>query len=129
MPRMVSIRHGRAGEYLACYLLEMAGIETFRVDGSFDLIAHSSQGELVRVEVKSATPNKQIHGGTYKFSRPRATLLADYYCLMALDLGLMRIIRGSLWRDRKTISMTKNKFTRALQQADLRWLKRDLTNR
>jgi hypothetical protein len=126
MARMTSIRHGRAGEFLACYLLEAAGLEASRVDGAFDLVVHAGDGKLTCVEVKTGTERKRQSGG-YKFQRPRVTLLADYYCFVALDIGLMRIFPGSIWRDRKEVSMPTREFTQAAQANDLRWLKRELS--
>lgn len=126
MARTISIRHGRAGEYLACYLLEAyAGLEASRIDGAFDLVVHAGDGRLMRVEVKSSSPRKRSSGG-YRFQRPRLTTLADYYCFVALDIGLMRIFPGSIWRDRKEVYMRNVEFTQAAQMNDLRWLKKEL---
>jgi len=126
MARTINIRHGRAGEFLACYLLEAAGLEASRVDGAFDLVVHAGDGKLTCVEVKTGTERKRQCGG-YKFQRPRVTLLADYYCFVPLDIGLMRIFPGSIWRDRKEVSMPSREFTQAAQANDLRWLKRELS--
>ena len=126
MARTISIRHGRAGEYLACYLLEAyAGLEASRIDGAFDLVVHAGDGHLARVEVKTSSRRKRSSGG-YKFQRPRMTVLADYYCLVALDIGLMRIFAGSIWRDRKEVFLPDKEFTQATQTSDLRWLKKEL---
>jgi hypothetical protein len=126
MARTISIRHGRAGEYLACYLLEAyAGLEASRIDGAFDLVVHAGDGRLVSVEVKSSS-RRSRPGGGYKFRRPRMTVLADYYCFVALDIGLMRVFPGSIWRDRKDLSMPDKEFTQVAMINDLRWLKKEL---
>ena len=126
MARTISIRHGRAGEYLACYLLEAyAGLEASRIDGAFDLVVHAGNGSLVRVEVKTSSRRKRSSGG-YKFQRPRMTVLADYYCCVALDIGLMRIFAGSIWQDRKQIFLPDREFTQPAMINDLRWLKREM---
>ena len=126
MARTISIRHGRAGEYLACYLLEAyAGLEASRIDGAFDLVVHAGDGRLVSVEVKSSSRRNRPSGG-YKFQRPRLTTLADYYCFVALDIGLMRVFAGNIWRDRKEIFLPDKEFTQAAMINDLRWLKKEL---
>ena len=126
MARTISIRHGRAGEYLACYLLEAyAGLQASRVDAAFDLVVHAGDGRLVSVEVKSSSRRNRPSGG-YKFQRPRLTVLANYYCFVALDVGLMRVFAGSIWRDRKEVSLPDKEFTQAAMINDLRWLKREL---
>ena len=127
MARTISIRHGRAGEYLACYLLEAyAGLEASRIDGAFDLVVHSGDGRLSRFEVKTGTEKQKRNGGGYKFQRPRLTVLADYYCFVALDVGLMRIFPSTIWTDRKTVSMRSTEFNQPAMIHDLRWLKREL---
>ena len=126
MARTISIRHGRAGEYLACYLLEAyAGLEASRIDGCFDIVLHAGDGRLARVEVKSSSPRKRNSGG-YRFQRPRLTTLADYYCFVALDIGLMRIFPGTIWRDRKEVYMRNVEFTQVLMIRDLHWLKKEM---
>jgi len=126
MTRTISIRHGRAGEYLACYLLEAyAGLEASRIDGAFDLVVHAGDGRLVSVEVKSSSRRKRTSGG-YKFQRPRMTTLANYYCCIALDIGLMRIFSGDIWRDRKELFLPDREFTQVAMINDLRWLKKEL---
>lgn len=126
MARTISIRHGRAGEYLACYLLEAyAGLEASRIDGCFDIVLHAGDGNLARVEVKSSSRRKRSSGG-YRFQRPRMTVLADYYCFVALDIGLMRIFPGSIWRDRKEVFLPDREFAQVLMIKDLHWLKREM---
>ena len=126
MARTISIRHGRAGEYLACYLLEAyAGLEASRIDGAFDLVVHAGDGHLARVEVKTSSRRNRPSGG-YKFQRPRMTVLADYYCCVALDIGLMRIFAGSIWQDRKELFLPDREFTQPAMINDLRWLKREM---
>ena len=126
MARTISIRHGRAGEYLACYLLEAyAGLEASRIDGCFDIVLHAGDGKLARVEVKSSSRRKRTSGG-YKFQRPRMTVLADYYCFVALDIGLMRIFPGSVWRDRKEVFLPDREFTQVFMIRDLHWLKKEM---
>ena len=126
MARSINIRHGRAGEYLACYLLEAyAGLEASRIDGAFDLVVHAGDGRLARVEVKTSSRRKRSSGG-YKFQRPRMTVLADYYCCVAIDIGLMRIFPGSIWRDRKELFLPDRDFAQVLMIKDLHWLKREM---
>lgn len=126
MARTINIRHGRAGEYLACYLLEAyAGLEASRIDGAFDLVVHAGDGTLARVEVKTSSRRNRSSGG-YKFQRPRMTVLADYYCCVAIDIGMMRIFSGDIWRDRKELFLPDREFTQPAMINDLRWLKREL---
>lgn len=117
---MVSrIRSGRSGEYFVAYFLELHGIECYRVDGVFDLIAYGDDGHLVRIEVKSAR-SSSIHNNSYKFRRtnPRAGL-SDFLFLVLLDLPLIRIFDGDEWRGRQTISLPSHEFNLRNQQRDL----------
>ena len=44
---------GRAGEYYVASVLEMAGIEATKLDGTFDLLAVTPAGTIISVEVKT----------------------------------------------------------------------------
>jgi hypothetical protein len=94
---------GRAGEFLAAYILESNNIECHRVDrrGS-DLWAKLPNGKLVTVQVKTAAKASIPRKGGPKSGRKSyyryhtGTLCnADWYIFVALDLELMRLMPAS----------------------------------
>jgi hypothetical protein len=94
---------GRAGEFLAAYILESNNIECHRVDrrGS-DLWAKLPNGKLVTVQVKTAAKASIPRKGGPKSGRKSyyryhtGTLCnADWYIFVALDLELIRLMPAS----------------------------------
>lgn len=109
---------GRAGEYLVAHLLELSGIEAYRVDGDFDLIINAS-GALMRLEVKAASGRFKPRG-SYRFFIGNRN--ADAYAFVALDLGLIRVkLAGELSRA-KLVSLAASVFTPDAQAADIQRL-------
>lgn len=109
---------GRAGEYLVAHLLELEGIETYRVDGDFDLVINVS-GALMRLEVK-ASSGKFKPRGSYRFFLGHKN--ADAYVFVALDLGRIRVkLAGELGRA-KLVSVAASSFTPEAQSADIQKL-------
>lgn len=116
---------GRAGEYLVAHLLELAGIEVYRVDGDCDLIV-SMDGTLLRVEVKAASAINRR--GFYRFNmktRPDA----DYCAFVALDLALLRMFKTSDLGSADTKTINPKYFTSANQIADINRLTDSLVKR
>ena len=120
-----NIRRGRAGEYFAAYVLEKHGAETYRVDGAFDLICLANN-DLIQIEVKSATASykQAINIGQYKFYRSRAEhdyITPAYTCLVAIDRGVMRIVKGDVFTTKSGIlTMSGKEFTHEKMKEDIR---------
>ena len=82
---------GRAGEFLASYILETFGIEVHHVsrDGA-DLWCKVNGSRIVTVDVKTASKpssTKRVHN-VYRFHTPgRVTI--DYHAFVALDRQLL----------------------------------------
>jgi hypothetical protein len=91
---------GRAGEFLAAYILENNGAECHRVDrrGS-DLWVKLPNGKLVTVQVKTAAkalvPKKgkpEAKRSSYYRYHTGTLCNADWYIFVALDLELIRLM-------------------------------------
>lgn len=94
---------GRAGEFLAAYILESNAAECHRVDrrGS-DLWVKLPNGKLVTVQVKTATkalvPKKgkpEAKRSSYYRYHTGTLCNADWYIFVALDLELIRLMPAS----------------------------------
>lgn len=116
MARSKQTSVGRAGEYLAATLLEMAGIEVYRVDGDFDLILNL-KGRLIRMEVKSASIIEPLKN-RYRFYPVRKED-ADVYAFVAIPMGLMRIFWGDDLNYNTQKNMSAKLFTQEAQDADI----------
>ncbi len=84
---------GRAGEFLASYILETFGIEVHHVsrDGA-DLWCKISDSRIVTIDVKAASKISESNrrSARYRFFTPtQKTVSADYYAFVALDRQLM----------------------------------------
>lgn len=116
---------GRSGEYFVAHLLELAGVEVYRVDGDCDLVANLG-GELLRLEVKSASAVGTR--GRYRFhigARPNA----DFCAFVALDLALLRILNPSEIGKAEIKTLHPRRFTAANQADDILMLIENLKGR
>ena len=113
MAAISSTGAGRAGEYWVAYQFELRGIEIYRVDGQFDLIANVG-GRLTKLEVKSAL---SVRNGSYCFFTPPRDI--DEYALVALDIGLMRILTRDQIGRRMTTRIKPSEFSAEAQEADI----------
>jgi len=108
---------GRVGEHFVAYLLEAAGREAVRVDGTgCDLHVTAKSGRVIRVEVK--TCGKAQHGTTLRFHIGRSNAEVFAFVSLVNDQPLVRMFerhRVPKW------SMHINQFTEETQQADLEW--------
>jgi len=94
---------GRAGEFLAAYILESNGVECHRVDRrGDDLWCKLPNGKLVTVQVKAAANAKIPKVGGPKANRSAyyryhtATICeAEWYIFVALDIELIRLMPAS----------------------------------
>ena len=94
---------GRAGEFLAAYILESNGVECHRVDRrGDDLWCKLPDGRLVTVQVKTAAkalvPKKgrpEAKRSSYYRYHTATLCNADWYIFVALDLELIRLMPAS----------------------------------
>ena len=94
---------GRAGEFLAAYILENSGVECHRVDRrGDDLWCKLPNGKLVTVQVKTAAkalvPKKgrpEAKRSSYYRYHTGTLCNADWYIFVALDLELIRLMPAS----------------------------------
>jgi len=113
----VSTKTGRAGEFLAAYILETFGVEVHHAarDGA-DLWC-KVQGSLVTVQVKAASKpvnyKKRPGDHAYRFYCPPVDV--GWYCFIALDkqLLLMRLPAEVL---AQTIRIKPREFNEANQR-------------
>ena len=113
MAAISSTGAGRAGEYWVAYQFELRGIEIYRVDGQFDLIANVG-GRLTKLEVKSAL---SVRDASYSFFTPPRDI--DEYALVALDIGLMRILTRDQIGRRMTTRIKPSEFSAEAQELDI----------
>ena len=94
---------GRAGEFLAAYILESNGVECHRVDRrGDDLWCKLPNGRLVTVQVKTAAKalvpkkgNPEAKRSSYYRYHTGTLCNADWYIFVALDLELIRLMPAS----------------------------------
>lgn len=121
---------GRAGEFLAAYLLESWGVECHHVDrAGSDLWCKLVDGRLVRVQVKTASgpfggKSTKRPAGRYRFFVSGSREL-EWFCFVALDLGLMRMLRSSEVVPQGTLTLTAEEFTEEKQRADIERMLRE----
>jgi len=117
---------GRAGEFLAAYILESNGIECHRVDRrGDDLWCKLPNGRLVTVQVKAAANAKIPKVGGPKGNRSSyyryhtATLCsAEWYIFVALDLELIRLMPANEV-NASSVNLPPHAFNAQAQAADL----------
>ena len=106
---------GRAGEFFAAYKLQMAGVEVHHHDAAFDLIAILPSGNMLRVEVKTASAPK--HRRRYGFQIGGSK--ADLFVFAALDVGLVRVLRPCSIGEKRMIYFPVSEFSTENEAADL----------
>jgi hypothetical protein len=97
---------GRAGEFLAAYILETHGVEVHHVDRAGADLWCKVRGSIVTVQVKSSqatakTNDRSTPYYTYSTRNPAA----DWYCFVALDRELL------LMRPSESIVATSTRFS------------------
>ena len=93
----------------------MAGVEVHHHDAAFDLIAILPSGNMLRVEVKTASAPK--HSRMYGFRRGGSK--ADLFVFAALDVGLIRALRPCSIGEGRMIYFPTSKFSTENEAADL----------
>jgi hypothetical protein len=81
---------GRAGEFLAAYILETHGIEVHHVDRAGADLWCKVQGSIITVQVKaSRAALKSNARSTLYYTYRTQPSDADWYCFVALDRELL----------------------------------------
>jgi hypothetical protein len=117
---------GRAGEFLAAYILESNGVECHRVDRrGDDLWCKLPNGRLVTVQVKAAANAKIPKVGGPKANRSAyyryhtATICeAEWYIFVALDIELIRMMPASEV-NASSVNLTPHSFNANAQANDI----------
>jgi hypothetical protein len=117
---------GRAGEFLAAYILESNGVECHRVDRrGDDLWCKLPNGRLVTVQVKAAANAKIPKVGGPKANRSAyyryhtATICeAEWYIFVALDIELIRLMPASEV-NAHSVNLTPHSFNANAQANDI----------
>jgi len=117
---------GRAGEFLAAYILESNGVECHRVDRrGDDLWCKLPNGRLVTVQVKAAANAKIPKLG--KPNAPRSAYYryhtgtlcsAEWYVFVALDVELIRLMPADEV-NASSVNLPPHAFNAQAQAADL----------
>jgi hypothetical protein len=117
---------GRAGEFLAAYILESNGVECHRVDRrGDDLWCKLPSGKLVTVQVKAAANAKIPKLG--KPNAPRSAYYryhtgtlcsAEWYIFVALDVELIRLMPADEV-NASSVNLPPHAFNAQAQAADL----------
>lgn len=114
----MSTKIGRAGEFLAAYILETFGIEVHHVDRDGADLWCKVRDSLTTVQVKAAsTPvaygNDRKHAPRYRYFCKNAKV--DWYCFIALDKQLLLMRRTSDVLT-QTVSIEPKEFNEANQR-------------
>lgn len=93
----------------------MAGVEVHHHDAAFDLIAILPSGNMLRVEVKTASAPKHSRRYCYLIRRSKA----DLFVFAALDVGLVRVLRPCSIGKKQMIYFPVSEFSTENEAADL----------
>ena len=107
---------GRAGEFLAAYILETHGVEVHHVDRAGADLWCKVQGSIVTVQVKACTaPTQSNARSTQYYTYKTQYSDADWYCFVALDRELL-IMRPSESIVASTMRIAPSEFNEANQR-------------
>ena len=83
---------GRAGEFLAAYILETHGIEVHHVDRAGADLWCKVQGSIITVQVKACqAPSQNNERSFLYYTYSTRNPVADWYCFVALDRELLLV--------------------------------------
>ena len=107
---------GRAGEFLAAYILETHGVEVHHVDRAGADLWCKVQGSIVTVQVKACTAPAQSNvRSTLYYTYKTQNSDADWHCFVALDRELL-LMRPSASVVAKTTRIAPSEFNEANQR-------------
>ena len=115
--RRANVDIGRAGEFLAAYILETHDIEVHHVDRSGADLWCKVRDSIVTVQVKASTAPRPCRKGSYfvHYTYFTKTLVADWHCFVALDRELL-IMRPSASIVAATTRIVPSEFNEANQR-------------
>lgn len=115
--RRANVDIGRAGEFLAAYILETHDIEVHHVDRSGADLWCKVRGSIVTVQVKASTAPRPCRKGSsfVHYSYFTQNPAADWYCFVALDRELL-IMRPSASIVVSTTRIAPSEFNEANQR-------------
>ena len=86
----MSTKIGRAGEFLAAYILETYGVEAHHVSRDGADLWCKVRGSLTTVQVKAASyPRTESKGRRLQYGFCVRPVEVDWYCFIALDKRLL----------------------------------------
>lgn len=107
---------GRAGEFLAAYILETYGVEVHHVDRDGADLWCKVRESIATVQVKSSSvPARYGHGRQYMYTYFTPSISVDWYCFVALDRQLLLMRPGSSV-DKTKVRILPNEFNEANQR-------------
>ena len=107
---------GRAGEFLAAYILETHDIEVHHVDRAGADLWCKVQGSIITVQVKSSTiPIQSNDRSALYYTYATRSPVADWYCFVALDRELL-LMRPAVMVVAKTTRIAPSEFNEANQR-------------
>lgn len=124
MKRTDQIFIGRAGEFLAAYILERSGLRTTHVDLPGDDLWCDAPHGLVRVQVKATchpfavSKTRPIHF-RYHFQMHRVGAYDGVFVLCALDRDLCLAKKRDDFKG-QTVKIHPDKFTKEAQEASIK---------
>lgn len=115
--RRANVDIGRAGEFLAAYILETHDIEVHHVDRSGADLWCKVRGSIVTVQVKASTAPRPCRKGSsfLHYSYFTQNPAADWHCFVALDRELL-IMRPSASIVSSTTRIAPSEFNEANQR-------------
>ena len=92
----MSTKIGRAGEFLAAYILETFGVEVHHVSRDGADLWCKVRGSLTTVQVKAASyPRTETKGRRFQYGFFVRPVEVDWYCFIALDKRLLLMRPGA----------------------------------
>ena len=118
---------GRAGEFCAACQFELHGVVTTHVDiYGVDLWCETPSGRRVTVQVKATLGKGTVYLNDnrtprYYFQvRGQNKRVADVYCFVALELGLVRLLSAAELSTSQTKAYQADQFTKAVMEEDIK---------
>lgn len=118
---------GRAGEFCAACQFELHGVVTTHVDVyGVDLWCETPSGRRVTVQVKAtkglaAVAEDSHRAPRYYFQiRGKNKRVADVYCFVALDTGLLRLLSAAELPNTQTRPYPSSHFTKEAMEEDIK---------
>jgi hypothetical protein len=116
-PLSIKTDTGRAGEFLAAYILETHGVEVHHVDRAGADLWCRINGAIFTVQVKAATQptrsNEHTQSTYYAYLTKKPN--ADWHCFVALDRQLL-LMRPSAEVLASTLRIAPSEFNAANQR-------------